>query len=128
MRWLRQRHTQVRRLIPIGLWILFVELTWGQPIFNNEAFNKENDVEPSVFLSSLFCLFVRLAKKWFLECISSAVIVGMWNIKRLPQNIEMTAGLAMSKTLHLHQPRTESTFTVMTWNYHVIKMWDKCTV
>ena len=71
LRWLRPRCKGLRSLIPTGLWILYVEIAWGWPIFSNEALKKENDVAPLNFLSSLFHSFMTFEKKWILECISS---------------------------------------------------------
>ena len=62
LRWLRPRRKCVRSPIPIGLWILCMEFAWGQPIFSNEALNKENDIAPLIFSSSLFHSFMAFGK------------------------------------------------------------------
>ena len=63
LRWLSPRRKRVRSLIPTGLWVLYEEFAWGRPIFSNEALNKENDVAPLIFWSSLFHSFMTFGGK-----------------------------------------------------------------
>ena len=66
-RWQRPRPKRLRSLIPIGLWILYVDFIWGRPIFINEAFNKENDVVTFTYSLSSLHLFITFPKNEFLN-------------------------------------------------------------
>ena len=67
LRWQRPRPKRLRSLIPIGLWILYVDFLWGRPIFINEAFNKENDVVTFTYSLSSLHLFITFQKNEFLN-------------------------------------------------------------
>ena len=72
LKWLRPRCKRVRSHIPTGLWILYVELGWGRPIFSNEALNKENGVAPLILSSSIFHSFMTFGKNELLNASSHA--------------------------------------------------------
>ena len=57
----------MRHLIPTGLWILYVQLAWVSPIFNDQAINKENDVAPLISHQAYSSCIMTFGKNEFLR-------------------------------------------------------------